>query len=84
MLIFNRVQFFEFQFLLKPDKFSFQSRESRLTLSFTERGKSAVSMHLREAEPNQLRAFIDVLNNVKAYNASFKGGKMGKLKVICI
>ena len=41
-------------------------------------------MHLREAEPNQLRAFIDVLNNVKAYNASFKGEKTGKLKVICI
>ncbi|PFX20725.1 Ubiquitin carboxyl-terminal hydrolase 37 [Stylophora pistillata] len=61
------------KFSLKPDKFSLQSRESRLTLSFTERGKSAVSMHLREAEPNQLRTFLDFLNSIKAYNATFKG-----------
>ena len=63
-----------FQFQLRPDKFTVHTRDSRLTLSVTqEGGKSAVSINLKDAAPNQLGLFLDSLNGVRAYNASFKG-----------
>ena len=74
--------FFKFQFLLKPDKFSFQSRESQLTLSITrDTGKAAVSVHLKEAAPCQLARFLDSLNSVKAYFASLRGKKYRKVRI---
>ena len=63
-----------FQFQLRPDKFDVHTRDSRLTLSVTqEGGKSAVSINLKDAAPNQLRLFLDSLNGVRAYTTSFKG-----------
>ncbi|KAL9957804.1 hypothetical protein ACROYT_G034751 [Oculina patagonica] len=62
------------KFPLKPDKFNLLSRESRLTLSLSaDANKAAVSIHLRDATPNQLGVFLDSLNTVKTYFASFKG-----------
>jgi len=39
-----------------------------------------VSVHLKEAVPHQLAAFLESLNGVKAYFASFRGKKYGEVK----
>ena len=63
------------------------NRDSRLTLSVTQDTTKAsvtctVSIHLRDANPNQLRLFLDLVNGVKAYNASFQGKSLGNLFVL--
>ena len=51
------------------------TRESQLTLSVQGGTKHSgtVSINLKEAVPNQLRLFLDSLNEVKACNAFFRG-----------
>ena len=63
------------------------NRDSRLTLSVTQDSTKAsvtctVSIHLKDANPNQLRMFLDLVNCVKAYNASFQGKSLGNLFVL--
>ena len=62
-----------FQFLLKANKFSVVTRDSKLTLSLDTDSKASVSILLKEANPSQLRVFLDSLNCIKAYHSSFKG-----------
>ena len=71
---------FSHQFQLKPDKFDMHNRDSRLTLSVTQ--DSTVSIHLKDAVPDQLRQFLDLVNGVKAYGASFQGKNLGNLFVL--
>ena len=62
-----------FQFLLKANKFDVVTRDSKLTLSLDTDSKASVSINLKEANPSQLRLFLDSLNGIKAYHSSLKG-----------
>ena len=62
-----------FQFLLKANKFGVVTRDSKLTLSLDTDSKASVSIILKEANPSQLRLFLDSLNSIKAYHSSLKG-----------
>ena len=76
---------FYFQLHLKQDKFDFQSRESQVTLSITrdvrDISKAGVSVHLKDAVPHQLATFLNSLDSVKAYFASFRGKKYEEVKI---
>ena len=60
---------------------------SRLTLSLIQDSTKAsvactCTVSLKDANPNQLRMFLDLVNGVKAYNASFQGKSLGNLFVL--
>ncbi|CAH3045275.1 unnamed protein product [Porites evermanni] len=61
------------KFLLKANKFDVVTRDSKLTLSLDTDSKASVSINLKEANPSQLRLFLDSLNGIKAYHSSLKG-----------
>ncbi|KAL9958099.1 hypothetical protein ACROYT_G035068 [Oculina patagonica] len=62
------------KFPFKPDKVTVVSRGSRLTMHITQdANKCAVSIHLKDAAPNQLQLFLDSLNNVRTHFPSIQG-----------
>lgn len=61
------------QFLLKANKFGVVTRDSKLTLSLDTDSKASVSINMKDANPSQLRVFLDSLNGIMAYHSSLKG-----------
>ena len=61
------------QFLLKANKFGVVTRDSKLTMSLDTDSKASVSINLKDANPSQLRVFLDSLNGIMAYHSSLKG-----------